>query len=96
MDNRKFKGVWIPNEIWQDSRLSANDKVILTEIDSLDNEDHCTAGNEYFANFCDISEKTVSRSIDKLIKLGYVSRIGFNGRKRILKSNLTVKIEKDI
>ena len=31
--------------------LNAIDKVILAEIDSLDNENHCTAGNEYFAKF---------------------------------------------
>lgn len=34
---RDFKGVWIPKEVWLDTRLNALDKVILTEIDSLDN-----------------------------------------------------------
>jgi hypothetical protein len=33
---RDFKGVWIPKEIWLDERLNALEKIILTEIDSLD------------------------------------------------------------
>lgn len=91
---RKFTGVWIPEIIWLNKQLSAIDKVILTEIDSLDNENHCTAGNEYFAEFCDVSEKTVSRSIQKLIDLGYVTKIGFDGRIRTLRSNLQVRVDK--
>lgn len=91
--NRKFKGIWIAEDIWLNEKLNAIDKVILAEIDSLDNENHCTAGNEYFAKFCQVSEKTVSRSIQKLIDLKYISKIGFNGRIRILKSNLNYKKE---
>ena len=48
----EFLGVWIPREVWLDERLSMIDKGILTEITSLDNENHCSAGNEYFAKFC--------------------------------------------
>ena len=53
MDNeRKFKGVWIPKEIWEEKSLSILEKVMLVEIDSLeDEEDGCYASNKYFANF---------------------------------------------
>ena len=94
MKEREFKGVWIPKDVWFAKDLNAIDKVILIEIDSLDNENHCIAGNDYFANFCDVSEKTVSRSIQKLIKLGYITKISFNGRIRTLKSNLLFSKDK--
>lgn len=86
---RDFKGVWIPKEIWLDERLTALDKIILTEIDSLDGDEGCYASNEYLAKFCQCSVTKVSTSISLLIKLGYVEVKDFDGRKRILKSRLT-------
>lgn len=94
--SREFLGVWIPREVWLDERLSMIDKGILTEITSLDNENHCSAGNEYFAKFCQCSEVTVSRSIAKLEKLGYITKISFDGRVRILQSNIKGRVVKKI
>lgn len=93
--NRDFKGVWIPKEIWLCDGLSAVDKVIFAEINSLDNEEHCIASNEYFAEFCDVSVSTVKRTIAKLINLGYIEVVEFNGRHRTIKvvSQQTVQIE---
>ena len=88
MDNRSFKGVWIPKEIWINDKLTWVDKLIFTEIDSLDNENHCTASNKYLASFIGCSENKVSQAISKLIKLGYISILQFDGRTRVLKSNL--------
>ena len=49
-ENRDFKGVWIPKEIWLNTDLSIIEKVLLVEIDSLDNSDRgCFASNEYLA-----------------------------------------------
>jgi DNA-binding Lrp family transcriptional regulator len=84
---RDFKGVWIPKAIWLDNRLNALDKVILTEIDSLDNgEAGCYASNKYIAEFCQCSERKVSDAITKLTKLGYIKLTSFDGRTRILQS----------
>ena len=85
---RDFKGVWITKEIWFDNRLNALDKIILVEIDSLDNENGCSASNEYLANFCQCSEAKVSKTIKKLIDLNYIYQQSFNGRIRILRSGL--------
>lgn len=82
--NRDFKGVWIPKEIWLNKDLSAIDKCIFAEINSLDNEDHCYASNEYFAEFCGVSEATVKRSIQKLKSLGLIKQISFDGRTRVI------------
>lgn len=72
MENRDFKGVWIPKEIWLNKELSALDKVLLAEISSLDNENHCFASNDYFAEFCGVGIATITRSIKKLKDLGYI------------------------
>ena len=91
-DKREFKGIWFPAEVWLDERLTALEKMILMEIDSLDNEDNCYASNEHLAKFCQCSQSKVSNSISKLKKLGYVRVKSFDGRKRILESCLTVSI----
>lgn len=85
--NREFKGIWIPKEIWLDERLTALDKIILAEIDSLDcSEKGCYASNEYIAQFCNTKANTVSLSIKKLIELEYLELIKFDGRQRFIKS----------
>ena len=86
---RDFKGVWIPKEVWLDERLGALDKIILMEIDSLDNGDeHCFASNEYLAEFCQCSESKITQAISKLIECGYIKVEKFDGRKRFLGSRL--------
>lgn len=82
MQNRDFKGVWIPKEIWLNEQLTLIEKIIFVEIDSLDNEEHCTAGNDYLANFCGCSERKVTEAIKKLCDLGYIEIVSFNGRLR--------------
>lgn len=88
-DERGFKGIWIPKEIWLDERLNALDKVILAEIDSLDNSDAgCYASNEHIAEFCQCTARKVSSAITKLKDLGYIYIKAFDGRKRVIKSNV--------
>lgn len=85
---RKFKGIWIPKDIWLDTRLSPLEKVILLEIDSLDGDDGCFASNSYLAKFCQCSDRKVSETVTKLIKLGYVEKKLINGNERILYSKV--------
>ena len=93
-EERDFKGVWIPREIWLDDRLNALDKVILTEIDSLDSsEKGCWASNKYIAEFCQCSESKVSQTITKLTKLGYLRAVSFDGRQREIKSNIAMGLK---
>ena len=94
MNERDFKGVWIPKVVWLDNRLSALDKVILTEIDSLDQgERGCYASNQHIADFCQCSITKISTSISKLIDLDYLYVQKYDGRQRELKSRLS-KIER--
>ena len=90
MTERDFKGVWIPKVVWLDNRLTALDKVILTEIDSLDQgERGCYASNQHIAEFCQCSVTKVSTSISKLIELNYLYVQNYDGRLRELKSRLS-------
>lgn len=86
---RDFKGIWVSKEIWLDERLNALDKIILMEIDSLDcSENGCFASNKYLSDFCQCSESKVSKTISKLISLGYIEQKSFDGRQRVLQSRL--------
>lgn len=85
-DERGFKGIWIPAEIWLAKELQLCDKAILVEIDSLSKTDRgCFASNEYFGKFINRSADTAANVITKLKKLGLVEQDGFNGRRRYLK-----------
>lgn len=91
-EKRTFRGVWFPAEVWLDERLTALDKFILMEIDSLDGDDGCFASNEYLAKFCQCSQTKVSTSISKLKKMGYIEVVSFDGRRRVLHSCLSFSV----
>ena len=71
-DPRDFKGIWIPKEIWLNKDLSLNEKVFLVEIDSLDGEKGCYAGNDYFSDFFNLSKNRCSEIINQLSKKDYL------------------------
>lgn len=70
---RQFKGIWIPKEVWESKELTLQQKVILVEIDSLDNEEGCYASNKYFSDFFGISNGRISQIISELIDKGYLN-----------------------
>ncbi len=70
---RDFKGVWIPREIWLSTDLKVMEKLILVEIDSLDNEYGCFASNEHFSKFFSLSKNRCSEIIKSLEKKGYIA-----------------------
>jgi hypothetical protein len=85
-ENRDFKGVWIPKEIWLNTDLSIIEKVLLVEIDSLDNSKRgCFASNEYLAKFVQLSESRVAHIISDLKKREYIVVVFTDGRNRGLK-----------
>ena len=89
-EKRKFKGIWIPAEVWESKTLTLQEKVFLVEIDSLDNENGCFANNNYFAKFFGLSTTRVSLVIGNLIDKGFVTStiLQSEGNKRILKTSL--------
>lgn len=69
---RDFKGIWIPREVWLSKELTMQEKLFLVEIDSLNNEKGCYAGNDYFADFFDLSKSRCSEIIKSLEKKGFI------------------------
>jgi hypothetical protein len=89
--NRDFKGVWIPKEIWLDKNLSWSEKNLLVEIDSLAKNNSCFATNEYLAEFFSLSKDRISKLITSLKNKGYVevNLIYKDGTKQIEKRIIT-------
>jgi hypothetical protein len=93
---RDFKWIWIPKEIWLCKELNYIQKILLVEIDSLDNENWCFASNDYFSEFFWISKTQISKYISILKKEWYIKEVWFDWRQRILKSNIKLKLKSDI
>lgn len=89
---RAFKGIWIPKEIWLSEELTIQEKILLVEIDSLDNDTGCYATNQYFSDFFGISKTRISIIINKLIEKGYLKSniIYKEGTKQILNRVLNI------
>jgi hypothetical protein len=73
MNERDFKWIRIPKEIWLSKELTIQEKIMFVEISSLDNESWCYATNSYFAEFFWLSEDRISRIISSLHKRWYIS-----------------------
>jgi len=89
---RQFRGVWIPAEVWLDTRLTLVQKALLAEIDSF------TGAGKTFHKANDtiqveygVSRPTASKAIKKLEALGYIQS-RFDGRVR----HLTVQADRKI
>lgn len=82
MEERQFKGIWIPKEIWITDELSLQEKVVLVEIDSLDDEEKgCYASNKYFADFFKLTNGRISQIIKQLQEKGYLDiSYNYNGK----------------
>ena len=79
----------IPKEYLNNPKLNSTDKLLLFHITALCHKNgYCTATNRYFMKIYSFSKTTMSKSINKLIKLNILnSRIEnyeFNNRKRYL------------
>ena len=90
--SRDFKGIWIPKEIWLESKLTIQEKLFYIEIDSLDNEDGCFANNQHFSDMFEISKTRCSIVISHLEQKGYIKSklIYKEGSKQILKRVLNI------
>lgn len=86
---RKFKGVWIPAEVWLDRSLSITEKVMLIEIDSLQDPIRgCFSSNKRMAAFFGLSQSRVSEIITGLAKKGLVSITLIRDGKRVIERQI--------
>jgi DNA-binding MarR family transcriptional regulator len=86
----KRKYVSIPIDIWNLSELHPNERVLLAEVASFDDQNkECFAGNEYFATLLNVSEATARGYISNLIARGFLIREGSRYNRRLRKSAQT-------
>lgn len=64
----------IPFSVIQDNRLTSLEKLILIHIISFskNNDMYCWRTNQYFCDIYKVSRQTISKSINNLVKLGYL------------------------
>lgn len=93
---RDFKGIWIPQSLWLDPRLSPNEIILLAEVVSLDDGDGCFASNEYLGNFLGVSSGRAANILSHLRNLKLIKTISFDGRKRKIKADLTKTVKADL
>lgn len=73
-NQRDFKGVFIPKEIWCNPELTGDEKMMWGEIYALDNDFGCIASNEHFMEiFSFANERKAQRLIKSLKDKGYVT-----------------------
>ena len=85
MISRAFKGIWIPAELWLMPDIPITQKVLLAEIESLDDGEGCFATNEYLANFMGISVGRLKNILVELSDKNLVETVAFDGRRRRIK-----------
>ena len=72
--DRKFKGVFIPREIWENKDISSTEKLLWGEIWSLsDNKDGCFASNKHFSEFLGVQVRHMQKLLSKLESLRYIT-----------------------
>ncbi|NOR27558.1 MAG: winged helix-turn-helix transcriptional regulator [Lutibacter sp.] len=82
----RITGVYLPGQVIFNKNLTIIDSIIFWLIDSLDSaKTNCYASNGYIAKRLNISESKVSRGISRLVELGYIEQVSFDGRKRVIK-----------
>jgi len=86
---------FLPHHIANDHELSIPERFLLCMINSLDNDDHCYATNQYFADILGVDERHVRRLIHRLIKLKKIETKGKYKNRRIIKSLSHKKIWKN-
>lgn len=74
-EERAFKGVWIPKNLYMCTELTPNEKFLLLEIYSLSKKNVCYAKNKHFADFTGLKENTVQKALLKFEENGYLNRV---------------------
>lgn len=93
MENPSYYAI-LPAKVRYDKDLTANAKLLYSEITSLCNDKGvCWARNEYFADLYDVSKETISRWISQLNKKKYINIKMFykKGSKEIDKRIISIR-----
>ena len=81
-------GLWTSKEIRNITDLNESEKNLLTVISNYSKNGVCFASNDHLIKLFNKNERTIQRWLKKLKQRGYVVEVGFDGRKRLLKSTI--------
>lgn len=85
---KEYTGVWIPKAVMESDDLSPTDKIVYGEIACFTK---CYGSNKWIAERIGRSEVTASRSVNRLIRMGFVELVGTAGNIRFLKARASQK-----
>ena len=91
MQERAFKGIWIPAEILLNENLSVMEKFLYAEIDSFCGRGReCYAANIHFAKIMQVSERRIQQLLVSLEEKGMIRRrvVYKEGTKEVLRRYL--------
>ena len=82
----------IPIYVLRDTELMANAKIIYAEITAATNiHGYCSESNQYFSDIFKVSNTSISKWINQLIKKGYLvaqyRNIDFKSERRLFINN---------
>src|SRR5699024_10054010 len=83
----------LPLKILYDNDLTDKQKLIFGSINALSNKTGvCFASNSYLAKMHDCDERTVIRSVNKLVEKSYISKKLIHGKskKQVIRRELTI------
>lgn len=84
----KFKGIWIPKEIWVRDDLSTMEKVALASIWNLEDDQFgCDLSNQFMANYLQIEERGLQKILSVLKSKKLISIAVIRGNYRIIRTN---------
>lgn len=85
LENNKPKYYIIEFNVLEDNRLSSTDKIIYSIINNLRNKKgFCFCTNNYIAKILNVDNKTIQRSITKLLRYGYLNRYTKNNKRYLI------------
>jgi hypothetical protein len=88
--NPKFRGIWIPAEVWfmfLKKEIGATELHLLATIDSLVTpEKGCFASNKYLGKMLGVRPDYIARLISKLKQKQLIQQVKFDGRRRYLET----------
>ena len=90
------KGIWIPEELWQNEDLTVMEKLFVVKINALDGKEGCYASNSYFSDYFKLSKSRCSVIIKNLKEKGYIVIKYFYEEGKKLIERRIIKIKKDI
>lgn len=91
----EFGGIFIPAAILAIEELSMLDQMLLAWIGALHSKEKggCFAKNEYLAKKLGVKENTIVKSLVKLRDLCLIVDVSFNGRCRVIRSQVHKYVE---